>query len=60
MERVIDEPVNPDVSSPLKTADAHDEDVVITATGFKERGRPTVLAKHSANTSAEPAFSAGS
>ena len=48
MERVIDESLNPEVSSPPKMADAHDEDVVITATGFREPGRPTVLAKHSA------------
>ena len=48
MERVIDESLNPEVSSPPKTVDAHDEDVVITATDFREPGRPTVLAKHSA------------
>ena len=32
----------------MKKVDAHDEDVVITDTGSKEPGRPTVLAKHSA------------
>ena len=48
MERAIDESLNPEVSSPPKTADVLDEDVTITATGFREPGRPTVLAKHSA------------
>ena len=32
----------------MKKVDAHDEDLVITDTGSKEPGRPTVLAKHSA------------
>ena len=48
MERTIDKSLNPEVSSPPKMADAHDEDVVITATSFREPGVPTVLAKHSA------------
>ena len=47
MERAIDESLNPEVSSPPKTADVLDEDATITATGFREPGRTTVLAKHS-------------
>ena len=47
MERAIDESLNPKVSSPPKTVDVLDEDVTISATGFREPGRPTVLAKHS-------------
>ena len=41
-----DNPLNPEASSPIKTTD--DDDVVITNTGFREPGRPTLLAKHSA------------
>ena len=47
MERASDAPLNPEVPSPVKTTDTHDDDVVITNTGFREPGRPTVLAKHS-------------
>lgn len=32
----------------MKTADTHDDDMVITNTSYQEPGRPTVLAKHSA------------
>ena len=42
------DPLNTEASSPAKSAETHDDDVVITNTGFREPGRPTVLAKHSA------------
>lgn len=48
MEQTSDDPLNPETSSPVKTADHHDDDVVITDNGFREPGRPIVLAKHSA------------
>ena len=41
-------PLNTESSSPIKPAETHDDDVMITSTGFREPGRPTVLAKHSA------------
>ena len=47
-EQAIDESLNTEVSSPPKTADVHDDNTVITATGFREPGMPTMLAKHSA------------
>ena len=40
--------LNTESSSPLKPSEEHSEDVMITGTGFKEPGYPTVLAKHSA------------
>ena len=48
IDQASDDPLNPEASSPIKTAGTHDDDVVITNTGFREPGRPTVLAKHSA------------
>ena len=48
IEQASDDPLNPEASSPVKTTETHDDDVVITNTGFREPGRPTVLAKHSA------------
>ena len=41
-------PLNTESSSPIKPSGTYDDDVVITGTGFKEPGQPTVLAKHSA------------
>ena len=41
-------PLNTESSSPLKSSEEHSEDVMITGTGFKEPGKPTVLTKHSA------------
>nr|XP_020151304.1 pollen-specific leucine-rich repeat extensin-like protein 1 [Aegilops tauschii subsp. strangulata] len=41
-------PVFPESSNPFKPPKEHGEDVIITGTGFKEPGHPTVLAKHSA------------
>ena len=35
-------------SYPLKPPEEHGEDVIIIGTSFREPGRPTVLAKHSA------------
>ena len=40
--------MNTEASSPVKTTETHDANVVITNTGFREPGRPIVLAKHSA------------
>ena len=40
-------PLNSESSSLIKLSEIHD-DVIITGTGFKEPGNPTVLAKHSA------------
>ena len=34
-------------SSPIKLAGTHADDVMLTSTGFREPGKPTVLAKHS-------------
>ena len=48
IDQASDDPLNPEASSPIKTAGTHDDDVVITNTGFREPGRPTALAKHSA------------
>ena len=48
MELAGDDPLNPETSSPVKMADTNDDDVVITDTGYREPGRPIVLAKHSA------------
>ena len=47
VDRDSDDLLNPEASSPVMTADKHDDDVVITNTGFREPGRPTALAKHS-------------
>jgi len=41
-------PANTESTSPIKPSETHADDVVITGTGFKEPGNPTVLAKHSA------------
>ena len=43
-----DDPLNTEASNPFKIAETHDDGVVITNTGFREPGRPIVLAKHSA------------
>ena len=40
-------PLNTESSSPIKPSGTHADDVMITGTGFKEPGKPTVLAKHS-------------
>ena len=48
IDQANDNPLNTEASSPVKTAETHDDDVVITNTGFREPGRPTILAKHSA------------
>ena len=48
VDQACDDTLNPGAPSPVKTADAQNDDVVITKTGFKELGRPTALAKHSA------------
>ena len=40
--------LNTESSRPLKPSETHTDDVLITGTGFKEPGNPTVLAKHSA------------
>ena len=40
--------MNTESSSPTKPAGTHADDVMITSTGFREPGRPTILAKHSA------------
>ena len=47
-DQANDDTLNIEASSPVKTAETHDDDVVITITDFREPGRPTVLAKHSA------------
>ena len=47
MDQASCDPLNPEASSPIKTADTQDDDMVITSTGFREPGRPTILAKHS-------------
>ena len=36
IDQANDDPLNPEASSPVKTADTHDDDVVITDTGFRE------------------------
>ena len=41
-------PLSTESSSPIKPSGTPTDDVVITGTGFKEPGQPTVLAKHSA------------
>ena len=38
--------MNPESSSPIKPAEPHADDLMISSTGFREPGRPTVLAKH--------------
>ena len=48
VDQTVDGSVNPEASSPVKTADPQDVDVEITKTGYTELGRPTVLAKCSA------------
>ena len=48
VDQVCDDTLNPEAPSPVKMADTQGDDVVITKTGFKEPGRPTALAKHSA------------
>ena len=48
VDQAADGSVNPEASSPVKTADPQDVDVEITKTGYTEPGRPTVLAKCSA------------
>ena len=41
-------PLNTEISSPIKLVERHTDDVMITSTSFREPRRPTVLAKHSA------------
>nr|XP_020164761.1 MICOS complex subunit MIC60-like [Aegilops tauschii subsp. strangulata] len=41
-------PSNPAPSSSLKLSETHDDDVLITGTGFVEPGNPIALAKHTA------------
>ena len=41
-------PSNPAPSSSLKPSETHDDDVLITGTGFVEPGNPIALAKHTA------------
>ena len=41
-------PLNTESSSPIKPSGTHADDVMITGSSFKEPGKPTVLAKHSA------------
>ena len=41
-------PVFTESSDPLNPPKEHGEDVIITGTNFREPGRPTILAKHSA------------
>ena len=41
-------PLNTESSSPIKPSGTHVDDVMITSNSFKEPGKPTVLAKHSA------------
>ena len=41
-------PLGTESSSPIKPSVTPNDDVMITGTGFKEPGQPTVLAKHSA------------
>ena len=48
VDQAADDSLNPEASSPVKTANTQDDDIEITKTGFTESGRPTVLAKHSA------------
>ena len=40
--------MNTEPTSPFKPLETHADDVVITSAGFKETGKPTILAKHSA------------
>ena len=48
VDQAVDDSLNPEASSPAKTADPQDVDVEITKTGYTEPGRPTMLAKCSA------------
>ena len=48
IDQTTNNPLNAESSSPIKPAETHADDVMITNTGFREPGRPTVLAKHSA------------
>ena len=48
IDQTNNNPLNTESSSPIKPAETHADDVMITSTGFREPGRPTVLAKHSA------------
>ncbi|XP_040257880.2 uncharacterized protein [Aegilops tauschii subsp. strangulata] len=48
VDQAADGSVNPEASSPAKTADPQDVDVEITKTGYTEPGRPTLQAKCSA------------
>ena len=48
VDQAADDSLNPEASSPVKTANTQDDDVEITKTGFTEPGRPTMRAKCSA------------
>ena len=48
IDQTNNNPLNTESSSPIKPAETHDDDVMITSTGFKEPGKPTILDKHSA------------
>ena len=48
IDQANNDPLNTESSSPIKPAETHADDVMITNTGFREPGRPNVLAKHSA------------
>ena len=47
-DHITVDPLNTEPASPFKLPETHVEDVVITGTGFRESGNPTILAKHSA------------
>ena len=48
IDQANNDPLNPEASSPIKTAHTQDDDVVITNICFREPRRPIALAKHSA------------
>ena len=48
IDQTNNNPLNTKSSSPIKLAETHADHVMITGTSFKEPGRPTFLAKHSA------------
>ena len=46
IDQTNNNPLNPESPSPIKPAEPHADDLMISSTGFREPGRPTVLAKH--------------
>ena len=50
VDQINNNPFNTESSSPIKPAETHDDDVMITSTGFREPGRPTVLANRKRRT----------